>query len=186
MTIRKKILLGVLAGLFLTLVLWANWDFIGLTKDTFSINYGTKKAVFSFDTERDFHGDGFSIEVYQLDKKSQEYFRKPPADFFEKYPKRHYHLGDYKIYKWAKTPQSQDDIVRTSFAMRPDTTYQSWQFATDKGYGIKKYLSYADSLLKTKGNYYAMFFRDHPYGVYGIDLYIISPKEGTLTKINRQ
>lgn len=151
----KKILfitLGIPVGLFLILLLWANWDFIGLTKDTFSIDYGINKKILSFDTERDFHGDGFSIEVYQLDKMSQDYFKNPPSEFFSQFPKRDFQLEKRKIYKWSKTPQRTDDIYRTGFATT--VKEEDWYiFQDDKCDLIKKYLAYADTLLKTEGNY---------------------------------
>lgn len=188
MTRTKKILSAVLisVGVFAGFVIWANWSFFGLTKDTFSLNYGTEEEIFSFDTDRDFHGDGFSIKVEKLDKKSQEYFKNPPIEFYDLYPKRHYHLGDFEIYKWTKTPANQVDIYKTDFATKPDEEFKSWKFPDKKNKDIDEYLNYTDSLLKTEGNYFAMFFRDHPYQLYGIDLFVISPTEGILIKINRQ
>jgi len=83
-----------------------------LAKDTFSINYGTNKELISFDSERDFHGDGFSIEVYQLDKQSQDYYKSPPLDFFSIYPKRNYHSSKFEVFKWTRTPQRPEDTYK--------------------------------------------------------------------------
>lgn len=193
------ILFSILAGILAILTLWANWRFIGLTKDTFGINYGTDKTILSFDTERDFHGDGFSIEVYQLDQESVEYYKNPPPDFFTNYPKRHYHLGEYVIFRWLKTPQRRDDIFKTSFA-NEDAYYESPPIDSMNGslgrvplicspedyHEIEKYLLYSKKILNTPGSYYSMFFCDHPYKLYAIDLFIISPKDGILIKINKQ
>lgn len=186
MKTKKKVIIVIavsVASIF-SLLLWSQWEFISLTKDTFSIDYSTKKELFSFESNRDFHGDGYSIEVSLLDSTSKEYFSNPPSNFFTEFPKRHAKLGDYKIYKWAKTPQRLDDVYRTTFATKLDTTAAA--FATDNREAIEKYMNYSNRLLNSEGNYYSMFFREHPYGLYGIDLYIISPKEGTLVIINRQ
>lgn len=198
----KKVLFIVLSiffGIFAISLIWVNWRFIGLTKDTFSINYGIDKTILSFDSERDFHGDGFSIEVFQLDKESKDYYINPPLDFFSNYPKRLYHLNDCEIIKWRKTPQRRDDIFKTSFAIE-DAYYESPPLDSMNGslgrtplicspedyHEIEKYLLYSEKILNTSGSYYSMFFCDHSYKLYAIDLFIISPKDGILIKINKQ
>ena len=61
-------LIGIPILLYGFLFLISNWTLIGIKKDIYSKKYKTEKVIFSFDTNRDFHGDGFSIKVDSLKK----------------------------------------------------------------------------------------------------------------------
>ncbi|MEA3495307.1 MAG: hypothetical protein U9R42_04655 [Bacteroidota bacterium] len=185
---RKRLLGTVLIVipvlLFGILILISNWTFIGLTKDIYSKKYKAEKELFYFDSSRDFHGDGFSIKVDSLKKSDIDYFSQ--IDFMElkTYPKRHYHLGDYRISNWKKTPIDISDSLQYKFALIPSS---EWIHLNTSDLGkIDKYIDLSKGLLNESGNYYAYFFRDHPYGLYGIDLYLISPKNGLIIEINKQ
>ncbi len=164
------------------LLLWANRKFLSLRKDTFGIDYNAK-SIFSFDTERDFHGDGYAIKAENIDPRSRQFFSDLPAAFFSRYPMRHPHLGDYQVFKWRRTPVLTSDTFRTNYALEAGTI-------EDQGYVLtaeaQAYQEQARKLLSTPGNYYAMFFRDHPYGYLGIDLFIVDPGKGAIFKVNRQ
>jgi hypothetical protein len=185
MTLKKiLIIISIPVLLYLAIKLWSTYSYKSLTKDIFGINFQIENNLFSHQSNRDFHGDGFSIIIDKLNQKSTDYFKNIPVGFFEKYPKRHYHLGDYRIYKWRKTPVREEDLFRIDFAVNPEEGYKAIHPYNFKE--IDKQLNYTELLLMKEGNYYAMFFAEHPNGLFGIDLFVISPEEGIVVKINRQ
>lgn len=186
---RKKKILGSLlilipVLLFGILTLVANWNFIGLTKDIYSKNYEVEKELFYFDSSRDFHGDGFSIKIDSLEKSDKDYFVQIDFNELEEFPKRHYHLSDRIISKWKKTPINEADSLQYNFALNP--TSEWIHISSDDLDQIESKLLLTKKLLNESGNYYAYFFKDHPYQLYGIDLYLISPKNGLIIEINKQ
>jgi len=186
---KRKKLLGILLIvipilLFGVLILISNWNFIGLTKDIYSKKYKVEKELFYFDSSRDFHGDGFSIKIDSLKAKDKDYFTQIGFNELSNYPKRHYHISDRKICKWKKTPIEICDSLQYSFALNPTSEWLHIN-STDLD-KIESYIGLTKKLLNESGNYYAYFFRDHPYGLYGIDLYLISPKKGLIIEINKQ
>ncbi len=187
--IKKRRLLGISLIvipiiLFGILILISNWNFIGLTKDIYSKNYKTEKELFYFDSARDFHGDGFSIKVDSLKKEDKDYFTQIDFNELKKFPLRHYHLSDRKICKWKKTPIELMDSLQYNFALNPTSV---WIHINSKDLDkIESKIDLTRKLLNESGSYYAYFFKDHPYGLYGIDLYLISPKNGLIIEINKQ
>lgn len=177
-------LIGIPILLYGFLFLISNWTLIGIKKDIYSKKYKTEKVIFSFDTNRDFHGDGFSIKVDSLKKQDIRYFSEIDLNYLENYPKRNYHLNDYRIGKWKKTPVDSSDSLQYQFALVP---YDKWIFINPiDSEKIQPYIDLTKKLLDESGNYYAYLFRDHPYGFYGLDLFLISPKNGLIIAINKQ
>jgi hypothetical protein len=185
---RKKIfgifLILIPILIFGVLLLISNWTFIGLTKDIYSIKYKVEKKLFYFDSSRDFHGDGFSIKIDSLKIEDKNYFAQIDFNDLNKYPKRHYHLGDRKISKWKKTPIEKCDSLQYNFAVNPSSEWIHLN-STDLD-NISSNIDLTKKQLNETGNYYAYFFKDHPYGLYGIDLYLICPKKGLIIEINKQ
>jgi hypothetical protein len=186
---RKRKLLGTLLIvipilLFGVLVLISNWNFIGLTKDIYTKKYKAEKELFYFDSSRDFHGDGFSIKVDSLKTEDKDYFAHIEYNRLKIFPKRHYHLSDRRISNWKKTPIDLNDSLQYNFALNPTSDWiHINSIELDE---IKSKIILTKKLLNESGNYYAYFFRDHPHGLYGIDLYLISPKRGLIIEINKQ
>lgn len=187
--LKRKKLIGILLIvipilLFGILLLISNWTFIGLKKDIYSKKYKVEKKLFYFDSSRDFHGDGFSIKVDSLKSGDIDYFTRIDFNELRKFPKRHYHLSDRQIGNWKKTPFENIDSLQYNFALTPTS---DWIYIDSLDLKrIEKYVDLTKDLLNEQGNYYAYFFRDHPYGLYGIDLYLISPKIGLIIEINKQ
>lgn len=106
--------------------------------------------------------------------------------FSTEYPKRHFHSGNYDIYKWINTPVTGIDKFRTNIATLKEDKYIARKSGLADADKINKYLDYTDSLLISEGNYYSMVFSGDSSSIYGIDLYVISPKEGIVVKIFKE
>jgi hypothetical protein len=181
-----SIFLG-LAGAYALLDLISNWSFIGLDRAIYGAKIKNRKIIFEYDPERDFHGDGYSLKIESADKdgfgKFIEAVRK------NKYPSRHYHLGEFEIRKWKETPVRSKDSLAVWFALNPDTI---WWDDTTKRFSQRPYDSVVSELKKVKSlvasgkSYYALYFRDHPHRLYGVDLYLVNPETGFIVTINRQ
>ncbi len=186
--IKRKFFLGfsiILVPVLITgsLFLYSHSRYIGLTKDIYSIDYTPEKHVLFFDTKRDFRGYGFSLKVDSLKASDIQYFKNAPVDFFNNYPKRHYHIGNYAINKWKKTEISPSDARQYVF-IDPN---EKWALISKTdSIKISPYLNLAKALLKEQGNYYAYFFRGRSKGLDCMDMYIISYKHGLIIEINKQ
>jgi hypothetical protein len=179
-----KTLLKIFAGLFLGLLILlfiANYKFIGLTKAIYGINYKTEKTIFKYDPERDFHGDGFSITIDSVLENEIVNFEKTIKSRPNVYPKRHYHLGKFEIIKWKQTPFSISDSIPVNFATAVDGDIKL--IGNEE---VIKYLKKSKNMLEESGNYYALFFRDHPYKLYGVDIFIVCPRNNEVIAINKQ
>lgn len=184
---KKILIVSVSASMVIcALFLWSNRSIRGPLKTYFGINYKIEKELLSYNSKRDLMNDGLSIEVVKLDLSSKEYFQNPPLSFFTEYPKRHFHSGNYDIYKWKKTPVTGIEKFRTNIATLKEDKYVSRKSGLADADEINNYLAYTDTLLRTAGNYYSMVFSGDSSSLYGIDLYVISPKDGIVVQIFRE
>lgn len=166
---------------FVILAIVANYKFIGLEKATFGIKFKNPKIIYQYDTERDFHGDGITLEVIKVSKIDIDKFIKIMQTDKNRYPKRHYHYGDYEIRPWKKAPKDNNDALQINFGCEiPKNRIH------EEVDSVFKYLSLAKKYLDMDDTYYAMFFKDHPYEMYGIDLFIVNTNENVIIIINRQ
>lgn len=186
----KKISIIVISVICFTLLaafINSRSGYRGPLKNYFGIKYEVEQVILSFNTKRDIFNDGFAIELVKIDQESMDYFQNLPIEFFDEFPKRHYYLRDYDIYNWRQTPIDVSLSLQTQVATWQDEEYKSsWKTRKVDQSLINKYLSYTDSLLQTEGNYYALLFRGDESRVFGIDLLLVTPKDGVVVKINRQ
>lgn len=156
-----------------------------IRKSIFGVNYTVIKEIYADDTERDFHEDGFSISVDSISKIDAKYFSNPPKEFFNKYPKKSFHLSKYKIHTWKKTPFNINDTIEIDFATNLSTN-DSDSYVFNSRTLVMQNLTRVSKLLNEQGSLYAFSFRNHPFKLYGVDLYVIDTKGRKIYMINRQ
>ena len=100
-------------------------------------------------------GEGYTLEIYNLNSEMVQYFREPNIDFFEKYPS-----NSVCQMKWKKTPVDSADENTLEY-MTP--TYIGWKKE------IIKKQTYIRKVANESGGYYSYC---------GNDFYLISYKEG--------
>lgn len=154
-------------------------------KAIFTIAYSVVNEIYTDDTQRDFHGDGFSITVDSISNDDANYFSNPPNVFFTDYPKEIMHINKYEMHKWKKTPFTIKDTTALHFALNLSPKDSDSYVFKDRVAVIKN-LTAMSKKLNQPGNLYAFAFRNHPYGLYGIDLFLIDIKGHKVYKVNRQ
>lgn len=154
-------------------------------KAIFGINYSVIKEIYSDDTERDFHENGFSITVDSISDNDVKYFSNPPKEFFTDYPTESFHSTKYEIHTWKKTPINIKDTADVDFALNlsiKDT--DSYVFKNRAA--VIQNLTILSKKLNEPGNLYSFAFRSHPHKLYGIDLYLIDVRQRKIYIVNRQ
>ena len=135
--------------------------------------------VFSFDSERAFNGDGYSIYRYSLPLAVAESLERPPETFFTGLPKKPSYRSEWKTKYWRRTPVAQDE-------------QEFVQFASPRGYfddASRSEAEFLQQLLREEDNYYAYFyFMAGPLnGITwpgNIDFFVLSPRRRVLYVIN--
>jgi hypothetical protein len=111
-------------------------------------------------------GEGFTFEIYKLDDKIANYFRRPDKVFFESFP-----ANKFETTKWKKTP-----IVEMEIVDFVTPKYGNWSEKLKNEIIEKQNL--VKQISREQGSYYA--FRNS----HGTDLYLISPKKKIIIFIN--
>ncbi len=184
MKIKKIITLSfLLMGIIVTFIFY---NYRRDKVDVFGVNYYLVKTIYKIDSDRDFHEDGFSIKIDSISAADALYFTKPPTSFFNDFPKETGHSSQYAIFNWQNTPISVTDTIAVHFIPKIGLqTLERYAFNDEEAIILTK-LNEVSKELQTKGNYYAYFFRDHPNGLYGVDLFVINPKKRLIYIMNRQ
>ncbi len=150
-----------------TLVLWelriiplaSNNDFRNKTLNL------TGKTFWSWNKYRydefSVRGEGYTLEIYDLNNEMTNYFKKPDKEFFEKYPAQ-----SISEMKWKRTPVDSSDQTILEY-MTP--TYGGWRKA------IIKKQEYIRRVANEPGGYYTYK---------GDDFYLISYREKIILWIN--
>lgn len=157
---------------------------ISYKTNIYSLNYKQEETLYDYDTERDFHGDGYSIKVDSISKSDIDYFKNIDFEILKKYPLYHYHSNEYRIERWKKTPFDLKDTLPCWLAFHHFG--KIILNGLDEGNKFNKYSNMAQQFLSDSGNYYSYFFYEHPYGCNSVDLFIISPKNAIIIEINNQ
>lgn len=127
--------------------------------------YGEK--VYQSETERSFHGDGYSIWIYKLDPNAAEYFKNPNSTFYTHHPDTEFRQ-EWRSEYWKKTPLKEKDKMFFQFA---ESSLSELDFELI-------------DVLVEEGNYYAYEYKMHSYGIGNIDFFIICPERRLMVKIN--
>jgi hypothetical protein len=106
-------------------------------------------------------GEGYTLEIYNLNSEMANYFKQPNVEFFEKYPTKN--MCDMK---WKKTPVDNSDKNTLEY-MTPN--YSGW------GHEIVNKQEYIRRIANEPGGYYCY---------QGNDFYLISYKEKIILWIN--
>lgn len=133
--------------------------------------FSNGENIYSYDSSRDFNGDGYSIWIYELEPNAVKYFKKPDKQFFSSYPQKGIR-SDWQVSNWKRTPMDSVDLEYLNFASHPlpSLNYE----LTD--------------LINERGNYYAFRYNKVRFSestlLFNIDFYIICPTRGIMVDIN--
>ena len=135
-----------------------------LTGESFNLG----DPIEEYHSERAFNGDGYSIDIYELNSQQNMYFESPNPEFYTEYPAEELR-EDWETNRWEKTPLKKEDMPAFCVAVL---------------YRNKVQID-LNEIVNEDGNYYAyQFFRHNEVIIGNVDFYIISPKRKLFILIN--
>ena len=137
------------------------------------------KLEYSYDSDRSFNGDGYSIAVYNIDDDISKLFINPDPQFFVNYPAKNDSRKDWSLSKWKKTPVSDKDQKFIDFALSPISPQDK-----KESEGIKKQFELIRKMLKDDGHYYSYLYKINGSMIGNVDFYILSVKDKKIIFIN--
>ena len=133
-------------------------------------------AIFEYDSDRSFNGDGYSFSVYDLPAKIRKRFELADDRLLTEYPKHPSYRNHWQFEHWREAPYDAKFKEHLDFAL---SSYDS-----GKASGLSLHFEAIRKALGRKGTYYALFYYK-PGGYIGdIDLFIVDLVEGRLYSIN--
>jgi hypothetical protein len=133
-------------------------------------------AIFEYDSERSFNGDGYSLSVYELPAGLRKRFESVDDRLLTEYPKRPSYRNHWKFEHWREAPFDDKFKEHLDFALS--------SCDSGKAPGLSSRFESIRKAMARKGTFYAFFYND-PGGYIGdIDLFIVDLVEGRLYSIN--
>ena len=133
-------------------------------------------AIFGYDSDRSFNGDGYSFSVYELPAKIRKRFESADDRLLTEYPKHPSYRNHWQFEHWREAPFDDKFKEHLDFAL---SSYDS-----GKAPGLSLHFEAIRKALGRKGTYYSLFYYK-PGGYIGdIDLFIVDLVEGRLYSIN--
>jgi hypothetical protein len=129
---------------------------------------------FSYDSERAFNGDGYSIEVFDISTSFAAWATSPPPNFTTSYPIPPGYRSHWKSTTWHKTPIPAEELNFLDFATNSYTDDPKLVAA----------ISLLQKLAKKPGSYIAIRYYMHDDSVGDVDFYLLSPSEKTFILVN--
>lgn len=150
------------------------WD-LRQTQELTGRSFLLGKPKLSYNGERAFNGDGYSIEVYEISQSVAVALEHPKSDFFQLFPSQVSIRGHWQRVTWQKTPTHPNEALYFEF-MSIDLG--------KVGRNPNDPEDLAAELLSEEGNYYAYNYFMHAEYPGNVDLFILSPKRRLLVIAN--
>lgn len=142
--------------------------------------YGTEvelgSAIFKYDSERSFNGDGYSFSVYELPDSVRTRFEAADQNLLSSYPEKPDYRSDWKVVRWRESPLDPGYREYLDFALS--------SYDRDQAAALSPHFDRIRLALSRGGIFYAFFHKDHGDHAGNIDLFIVDLKEARLYEIN--
>lgn len=133
-------------------------------------------AIFEYDSERAFNGDGYSFSVHKLPSAIRRRFESADERLLTEYPKRPSYRDHWKFEHWREAPFDEKFERHLDFAL---SSYDSGNAPE-----LSSHFESIRRALARKGAYYAFFYNDPTGDVGDVDFFIVDLVEGRLYAIN--
>ena len=144
-----------------------------MTRDLFGTSITLGQPEIEYHSERAFNGDGYSIEVYKLNK--GEINKIPDAQQkIQSLPTRPSSRSHWQQTFWRQTPIKAEEEHLLEFALMGD--------ASDEG--VEKGRTLLNELAHKPGHYYSYFYFMHGQYPGDIDFFLFSPSKNLLILVN--
>ena len=193
------ILCGILCGIFLCIAVFSMFSYYGyklltaerkpreisteeLTYNLFGKHFYLGNIISSYNSERAFNGDGYSIYVFEMSEELSTYITDNFLTIKDIYPDKPYFrvewTTDWIIEKWRDTPFNEEEKWLYNFAI--DAEYQYENDLTDKSNATKS-ISYFKKLMNEEGSFYS--YNYYSMGM-NIDFFVFNIEDNILVFIN--
>lgn len=133
-------------------------------------------ALFKYDSEGGFNGDGYSISVYELPASVRTRFESADDKLLNQFPKKPGYRDRWATVSWREAPMENRFSQYLDFALSGLDSRSNPELLNHFE-SIRRAMSQPDT-------YYAFFHYDHGGYPANIDLLIVDLKEGRLYLIN--
>lgn len=137
-------------------------------------NFGN--AMYGYDSDRSFNGDGYSLTVYVLPDSIRKRFQSVDQELTTEFPKCPDYRDDWDTVHWREAPFDPAYEKYISFALHA--------YNGDGDSGLAAQQARAFAAINKKGAYYAFFKYDHGDSPGNIDLFIVDIEDGMVYIIN--
>lgn len=145
-------------------------------KDLYDCEVSLGPAIFEYDSERSFNGDGYSFSVYSLPSTIRERFESADSRLLSEYPKHPSYRDHWSFEHWREAPFDEKFKDYLDFALSSYDAGNASELTTHFE-SIRKALG-------QKGTHYAFFYNRPSSYIGDIDLFIVDLNEGRLYSIN--
>lgn len=133
-------------------------------------------AIFEYDSERAFNGDGYSFSVHELPAKIRERFESADDRLLTEYPKHPSYRNHWQFEPWREAPFDDRFKDYLDFAL---SSYDAGNAPE-----LTKHFEAIRSALQRKGTFYACFYYRPTGHVGDVDFFIVDLGGGRLYSIN--
>lgn len=162
------------------LCLWSwtshRFEYARYLKDVFDTKVVLGPAIYSYDSERAFNGDGYSIAVYKLPQSIRDRFTSTDKGLFTDFPRRPYYKSHWNTVYWRKAPFDDSLSVLLQFAL------STLDARNAKGLGDQ--FDAIKTALRKPTTFYAFFYNGTKTCVGDVDLFIVDLDADRLYTIN--
>lgn len=142
----------------------------------FDTEFEPGEAIFEYDSDRAFNGDGYSISVFELPAKIRKRFESADARLLSEFPKLPNWRKEWRFERWSEAPMDDRFKNHLDFALS--------SYDAGKAPGLSSKFEAIRKALNRKGTYYALFYSGGGASIADIDLFIVDLAEGRLYIIN--
>lgn len=147
----------------------------------FDTNVGFGRPIYEYDSPRSFHGDGYSITVYQLPDSIRSRFASFDETLESDFPKKQGYRKDWHTQHWKVGPIPKEDLKYMRFACG---FYSGGKPPAKLKNSVREFRE----ALKSDPVYYSFFYSrlsDDKHDYWGdIDFFMIDPKTSRVYIIN--
>ncbi|MDP1581369.1 MAG: hypothetical protein Q8M02_13935 [Candidatus Didemnitutus sp.] len=142
-------------------------------RGVFAVSGTLPTPTFSYDSERAFNGDGYSIQVFALPKSVRERFESFDEKALGALPQKPDYRSQWKTSPWRKTPMQSSENKYLDFALS--------NFGPAE---VRYHQKAIRELVGKTGSYVAYFYFDHGDYPGNIDLFVVDLEGNRLYLIN--
>lgn len=175
LTILVSVPAAAIALLIVAVSLWASGAKARELNAIYDTPVSLPAPVFSYDSERAFNGDGYSISTYDLPESIRHRFQKPDQRLLGEFPARPSYRSHWKTVNWKPGPLPPSLEQYVEFALG--------EYSRDKK-GLSEQFSAIRKALEKPTTFYSFFYNDPGKYVGDIDFFVIDLEDGKLYIIN--